>query len=128
MPALLAVAACGADEPRGTADEVPVTMDGAIAPAPGVYPFQGAWAANAAACEADDERTIITTRTMIGDGRSCDIGGVGDGPGGTYLIATDCEEAGEGEVAATVEGDTLTLSRSGEAERLRRCEPSASGE
>ena len=136
---MLLLAACGADEPRGTADEVPVTMGGAIAPAPGVYPFQGTWAADLAACGSDPMAgqgapTVITTQSVLHQGQRCAIESVTQAdaePGMTaalYAIALDCRDADDPPFAVTVDGDALTVLDGAARTVLQRCEPSARGE
>ena len=123
---LALLAACGAGEPRGTADEVPI----GIAPAPGVYPFQGSWAGPGGDCDA--EPTVITTKSLASGAMRCDIASVKAAPeadGTDYAVTADCEMsevAGEiGQVAGPtvlyldLEGDTLSINGTAH----RRCEP-----
>lgn len=133
LAALALLAACGADEPRGTADEVPITMGGEIAPAPGVYPFQGTWAEAVADCAAapgdEDGPTVITTQSFLRGTQACDVASVQEdaGPVPTYRLTADCEDGGMTDIALRVNGDRLSF-LDGEGTVLRRCEPSANDE
>ena len=135
LTALLFLAACGADGPRGTADEVPI----AIAPAPGVYPFQGTWAADPSACDvgfADGrtDLTVITTQTVLHEGRSCDVVSVSEAyrepgmAGRFYGITLDCPDGNDDPFAVSTSGDTLTVFDGAARTELRRCEPMEAGE
>ena len=133
-PLAALLAACGGGEVAdGTANEVPI----GIAPAPGVYPFQGAWAGSEADCVRDTMRrgdglTVITTRTIIRSGRACDILGVTAAEGtASYAVSTDCDADGpryRDTANLTVDGDALTIADDAGTATLRRCAPSARGE
>lgn len=130
LAALTLLAACGAEEPRGTADEVPITMGGEIAPAPGVYPFQGTWAQSVADCAAapgeEGGRVVITTQSFLHGTQACDIASVQEDAGAVpaYRLTADCDDGGATDIALRVDGDRLSF-LDGEGTVLQRCEPSA---
>ena len=137
-PGLLLLAApvlagCGGPEADGTANEVPI----GIAPAPGVYPFQGVWAGEGASCkdaglDLEDGPLVITTESVRYYDNPCAVEVVEElEPASRYALTMSC--AGEGAPydltqRFAVSGDTLTVTDENGERAYSRCEASGANE
>lgn len=143
LAATCLLAACGGADDGGTANEVPILAPGGsaettgIAPAPGVYPFQGVWAGEGAACEdaglgLEGGPLVITTRSVDYVDAACAIDAVEVvEPSSDYDVFLDCENGGEsasGLQRFVLSGDTLTITNEGQDRRYERCEADAANE
>ena len=109
-----------------------------IRPAPGVYPFQGAWDGGPADCGRSDYGAVeapllITPDQVVGAENTCDVESVQELGSARYYVTMSC--LGEGvrtprdvtyEVAD--EGRTLIADLGGQEVRYARCEPSSEDE
>ena len=138
LAALLVLAACGGPEADGTADEIPLRADG-LAPAPGVYPFQGVWAGEGAACEDRglglEGGPLTVTTQSVGYGDPCSILAVeavgAARPSAAYDVTLSCAGGGvpSGRTQRfAVDGDMLTITDADGERRFARCAPAGAEE